>query len=235
MIGPVGTKGNYRNMNWTECRFMLTVPAMTRFSILLDGTLRPTDRLRAQIAGSRVIAADGGMRHARALGLDVELWVGDFDSTDGELAAHHPNVERQTHPAAKDKTDGEIAIDEALKRGARELLLVGGLGGQSDHALGNIMLGLGLARDGINVVLSSGGEEAHPLLPGKHALDIPPASRLSVIALSDLVGLSLVGVEWPLEDRAVRQGSSLTLSNVVVGSLEIGLEQGFGVVITYPS
>jgi thiamine pyrophosphokinase len=207
---------------------------MTRFSILLDGTLDPTDRLRAQVAGSRVIAADGGIRHAAALGLDVELWVGDFDSTDGELAARHADVERQIHPAAKDKTDGEIAIDEARRRGAREMVLVGGLGGQSDHALGNIMLGLGLERDGVRVVLTSGGEEAYPLLPGARALDIPTTSRLSIVALSDLVGLSLSGVEWPLDDRTVRQGSSLTLSNVVVGPLGITLGQGYGVVITYP-
>ncbi|MBE9552232.1 MAG: thiamine diphosphokinase, partial [Proteobacteria bacterium] len=196
--------------------------------------LTPTDRLRGQVAGSRVIAADGGIRHASALGLDVELWVGDFDSTDRDLAACHGHVERQVHPAAKDKTDGEIAIDEALKRGAREIMLVGGLGGQSDHALGNIMLALGLARDGIRVVLSSGGEEAWPLLPGALALDIPPASRMSIVALSDLVGLSLTGVEWPLDDRMVKSGSSLTLSNTVVGPLEITLGQGYGVVVTYP-
>lgn len=207
---------------------------MTRFSILLDGTLDPTDRLRAQIAGSRVIAADGGIRHAVALGLDVELWVGDFDSTDGDLAARHPHVERQIHPAAKDKTDGEIAIDEALKRGAREMILVGGLGGQSDHSLANIMLGVGLERAGVRVVLTSGGEEAYPLLPGVRELDLPTASRMSIIALSDLVGLSLTGVEWPLEDRRIELSSSLTLSNVVTGPLEIMLGQGYGVVVTYP-
>jgi thiamine pyrophosphokinase len=207
---------------------------MTRFSILLDGTLDPTDRLRAQVAGSRVIAADGGIRHAHALDLDVELWVGDFDSTDGDLAARHGHVERQTHPAAKDRTDGEIAVDEALKRGAREIVLVGGLGGQSDHALGNIMLGLGLEREGIPVIITSGGEEAYPLLPGARALDLPPASRISIIALADLVGLSLTGVEWLLEDRTVKLSSSLTLSNIVVGPLEITLGQGYGIIVAYP-
>lgn len=234
MIGRVRTKGNRRNMNWTERPFMLTFPAMTRFSVLLDGMVEPTDRLRAQVAGSRVIAADGGMRHARTLGLDVELWVGDFDSTDDDLAARHAGVERQTHPAAKDKTDGEIAIDEALRRGARELVLVGGLGGKSDHALANIMLGLGLERGGVRVIITSGGEEAYPLLPGVRELDLPVASRLSVVALADLVGLSLTGVEWPLHDRTVKLSSSLTLSNIVLGPLGITLGQGYGVVITYP-
>jgi len=221
-------------MSWTEWRPVLRVAAMTRFSILLDGALDPTDRLRGQVAGSRVIAADGGMRHAGALGLDVELWVGDFDSTDSELAARHADVERQIHPTAKDKTDGEIAIDEALKRGAREIVLVGGLGGQSDHALGNIMLGLGLEREGIPVIITSGGEEAYPLLPGARELDLPPASRMSIVALADLVGLSLTGVEWPLEDRTVKLSSSLTLSNIVVGPLEITLGQGYGIIVAYP-
>jgi thiamine pyrophosphokinase len=37
------------------------------FSILLGGTLTPTPRLLCQIAGSRVIAADGGILHAETL------------------------------------------------------------------------------------------------------------------------------------------------------------------------
>ena len=53
----------------------------TRFSILLGGSLMPTDRLAQQTRGSRVIAADRGILHAETLGLAVELWVGDFDST----------------------------------------------------------------------------------------------------------------------------------------------------------
>lgn len=207
---------------------------MTRFSILLDGALTPTDRLRGQIAGSRVIAADGGIRHAAALGLDVELWVGDFDSAGPELIARNADVERRTYPAAKDKTDGEIAVEEAVRRGAREMILVGGLGGQSDHALAHIMLGLRLERDGIPVVITSGEEEAYPLLPGLRKIDLPAPCRISIVALADLAGLFLAGVEWPLDDRAVALGSSLTLSNIVTGPLEITLGRGHGVVVTYP-
>lgn len=207
---------------------------MSHFTILLDGALDPTERLRRRVAGSRVIAADGGMRHAQALGLEVELWVGDFDSADAALIARHSAVERQAHPAAKDRTDGEIAVGEALKRGAREMTLAGGLGGQSDHALANIMLGLGLARDGIGVVVTSGAEEAHPLLPGARRLDLPVGSRMSIIAFADLKGLSLAGVEWPLRDQTVPLSQSLTLSNVVRGPLEVTLGGGYGVILTYP-
>ena len=34
-----------------------------KFTLLLAGELTVTDRLRSQIAGSRIIAADGGMVH----------------------------------------------------------------------------------------------------------------------------------------------------------------------------
>ncbi len=207
---------------------------MNRFSILLDGALHPTDRLRRQVAGSRAIAADGGMRHARVLGLRVELWVGDFDSADIALIARHADVERRGFPTAKAKTDGEIAVDEARTRGAREIVLVGGLGGRSDHALAHIMLALGLAQEGVRALVTSGSEEACPLLPGTHELDLPPSTRISIVAFADLAGLSLTGVEWPLTDELVGQGSSLTLSNIVTGPATVTLASGYGVILAYP-
>ena len=60
---------------------------MSSFVILLGGSLTMTDRLRRQCAGARLIAADSGMRHAALFDRGAELWVGDFDSTDDELAA----------------------------------------------------------------------------------------------------------------------------------------------------
>ena len=42
---------------------------MTRFAILLGGNLTVTPRLRQQLAGARVIAADSGMTHAAVLGV----------------------------------------------------------------------------------------------------------------------------------------------------------------------
>ncbi len=46
------------------------------FSILLGGNITVTDRLRAVTKGSRVIAADSGIRHASALGLTPKYGLG---------------------------------------------------------------------------------------------------------------------------------------------------------------
>ena len=66
---------------------------MSRFVILLGGALILTPRLEKQVRGARAIAADSGMAHAEPLGLDVELWVGDFDSTSEDLARRHTKIE----------------------------------------------------------------------------------------------------------------------------------------------
>jgi thiamine pyrophosphokinase len=204
------------------------------YCILLGGDLTVTNRLRHQIAGTRAIAADGGMAHAAELGLAVDLWVGDFDSASAELQAAHRDIPRQTHATDKDRTDGEIAIDAALAAGATDLILVGALGGQTDHALGNMALLLSLSGRQIDAYATSGREEAYPLTPGGFAIDLAAGSRLSIIALSPLLGLDISGVRWPLAKADVKIGSTWTLSNVAAGPVSLGLISGTGLVLAYP-
>ncbi|MBK1865671.1 thiamine diphosphokinase [Aestuariivirga sp. YIM B02566] len=207
---------------------------MTRFVVLLGGDLTATSRLASQIQKARIIAADGGMAHAEPLGVEPELWVGDFDSTSEDLAERHKDVTRHAFPAEKDKTDGEIAVDEAIKLGAREIVLVGGLGGQTDHAASHLGLILKLGRRRVYSFITSGTEEAYPILNGTHHFDLPPGSRFSVVPFTDLAGLDLEGVKWPLVNRSVPLGSSLTVSNVALGPVTVRLNQGYAVALAYP-
>ena len=207
---------------------------MTRFAILLGGDLTVTPRLKAQIRGARVIAADSGMMHATSLGLLPELWVGDFDSSGSELTLQYREVARETFPAEKDETDGAIAVAAAIRRGATEIVLLGGLGGQTDHTLGVLGQSFEIARKGFACLLTSGREEAWPLIPGEMTVELPPDTRLSIIPYTDLEGLDLDGVKWPLEDRSVPLGSTLTLSNVALGSVRIALRAGHAIAIAYP-
>jgi len=207
---------------------------MRPFSILLGGSVLPTQRLHAQVVGSRVIAADSGMVHAQQLGLQAELWVGDFDSASEELQQAFARVPREEHAVDKDLTDGELAIRAALARGADRLILVGAMGGQTDQTIAHLLLGLRLAQQGIPTLLSSGYEEVYPLLPGNLQLDLPLHSKLSLLPLVGLTGLSIHGVRWPLHRSEVPLGSTRTLSNLALGRVEIELEAGYGVVVAYP-
>jgi thiamine pyrophosphokinase len=207
---------------------------MSKFVILLGGRLRRGPRLDARISGARFIAADSGMIHAGTLGVTPELWVGDFDSTSRDLANRHAGIEREEHPVEKAATDGELAIAAALARGASEIVLIGGFGGQADHMLGHLGLLLDLARRKVKAFMTSGNEEAHALLPGELALDLADGDRVSIIPFADLDGLDIANVRWPLAGRSVPLGSSLTLSNIALGPVRIALRSGYGVVIAYP-
>jgi thiamine pyrophosphokinase len=206
------------------------------FTLLLGGSLTVTERLSALIAGSRVIAADSGMRHAQSLNLTPELWVGDFDSADAALLESYRQVERHSYPATKAATDGEIAVAEALARGAERLILVGALGGErSDHALQHTLHGLSLAEAGLEVMLTSGEEEAYPLISGDQMeLELPRGSLFSVLGFSDLEGLTLSNVRYPLTDFSLTFGSSRTISNVAQGPISISLGQGRALLMARP-
>jgi thiamine pyrophosphokinase len=207
---------------------------MSRFTVLLGGDLTVTPRLRAQVKGSRFIAADSGMMHAAALRVMPELWVGDFDSAGSELVVQYRDVPRESFSAEKDATDGALAVEEAIRRGASEIILLGGLGGQTDHTAGLLGQSLQIALGGLQCLLTSGHEEAYPLIPGIRELDLPDRTRFSLIPFGDIVGLDLHGVKWPLANRAVPLGSTLTLSNVATGPVTISIRSGHGIAIAYP-
>lgn len=202
---------------------------MSRFAILLNGPLVVTDRLRRQLLGRRVFAADGGIAHAEPLALAPELWIGDFDSSSVDLTARYASVPRIFHPTEKDATDGALAIGQALALGADNIILVGALLGKADHALAHCELALNLARRGVAAWLTSGDQEAYPLLPGKHDFDLPLGSGLSIVPLADMEGLSIQGVRWPLENHSVSLGSTLTISNSVTGKVSISFRQGYSI------
>jgi thiamine pyrophosphokinase len=204
---------------------------MTLFLILLGGEMTVTERLMRQIAGARVIAADSGMRHAAALGVEPELWIGDFDSSDAALLGRYAYVPRMEFPPDKAMTDGDLAIDEALRRGAARLVLAGALGGpRSDHAAHHLMKILALADAAVHALLTSGDEEAWPLPPGTHVFDFAPGTVFSIVPIEPLIGLSVSRAKWELKDADIAFGASVTLSNVAQSAPIIELAQGRAVV-----
>ena len=115
--------------------------------ILADGDVPPAPTSTSPgpagtTAVEAVIAADGGARHAAALGVAIDLWVGDGDSIgeDALAALEAAGVPLERSPQDKDESDTELAIRAALRLGHDGVLILGALGGRIDHALANIGL-----------------------------------------------------------------------------------------------
>jgi thiamine pyrophosphokinase len=207
---------------------------MSKFVVLLSGPVVPTQRFKNQIKGARIIAADSGMKHAETLGVTPELWVGDFDSTPTALRDQWSHIPQQRHSVDKNKTDGELAVEVALQMGATEIILVGAFGGQFDHVFAHMALLHMIEAKGVKSTATSGAEEAWPLCNSVSLWQIPAGTRVSVLGLTDLKALSILGVKWPLQKCDVAFGSTLTLSNESRGDVSITLEQGRAIVMLYP-
>jgi thiamine pyrophosphokinase len=165
-----------------------------------------------------VIAADGGARHALALGLRPHVVVGDLDSLEPELVeqlvAGGTQIER--HPAGKNATDLELAIERAIRDGAQEIVLVGALGGRLDQTLANVLI---LAQREWPAAISLVEEDqVATLLRGGETLTLTAAvgATVSLLPLSaQVTGITYQGLLYPLTDATLTLGSTRGISNVV--------------------
>jgi thiamine pyrophosphokinase len=194
--------------------------------------LRPVDY--APGAGDRVIAADKGAEHARAWGWPIHLLVGDLDSLAPAVAA--AVMEGGTPvirvPAAKDETDLELALQQALEDRTQPVVICAALGGRTDHLLANVLL---LARSdlaGRDVVLADGPETVRLLAASgaPRGLELTGAAGdlLSLLPLGgDAVGIKTAGLLYPLHDETLFLGQARGISNVFASELaRVTLREG---------
>ena len=198
--------------------------------IVADGDVPARAHLDAAWPGwdedvALVVAADGGLARARAIGLAPSLLVGDLDSLDPVLvtAGEGAGLEILRAPVAKDESDTELALLEAVRRGATRITVLGAFGGaRLDHTLANLWLLGHPGLVGVHVVLiddrvrasllsapGPGGEPVTRALPGA------PGVTISLLPLGgDVIGITTAGLRYPLRDEPLRVGPARGLSNI---------------------
>jgi thiamine pyrophosphokinase len=182
--------------------------------------------------GAAVIAADSGAEHALALGLRVDIVVGDLDSISDETlaAVEQMGTRIERHPAAKDASDLELALVAALALEPERILVLGGAGGRLDHLLGELLL---LAADvyaGVEVDAQLGAAAAH-VVRGERVLVGEPGELISLFAVhGPATGVVTSGLVYPLRAETLEPGSSRGLSNVFAAS-EVCLSVERGVLL----
>ena len=190
-------------------------------------------RLRGLVpAGAPVVAADSGADLALALGLGIDELVGDLDSVaapsiDAVLSAGG-TVER--HPAAKDHTDLELALQHAVALEPERILVLGGHGGRDDHHLANRLLLASPWLGSVDVVAWSG--RARIAVVRRRATFTGPAgSLLSLLAVGGPAGpVRTEGLVYPLRDEVLDPGSTRGISNELAAP-EAVVSTGAGVLL----
>jgi thiamine pyrophosphokinase len=200
--------------------------------ILAGGRLTPAPHLVPRLEGAGVVlAADSGLRHARALGLTPDLIVGDFDSVSRRDLEAFPGLPQIRHPARKDELDLELAIAVALERGASELVILGAFGTRLDQSLACLLIAARLRRGGVAVSLHDGERDAFPLAAGDRlSLDLPAGMVFSLLALESGI-CSVSGAEYPLDRALVPFGVGLGVANRALGGPLVEVHEGLIAVI----
>ncbi|MEN6409090.1 MAG: thiamine diphosphokinase [Anaerolineaceae bacterium] len=167
-----------------------------------------------------IIAADGGLRHLRALGRLPHMLIGDLDSVNpGDLSAlQTAGVRILKYPPAKDETDLELAMNAALESGADHILLVGALGGRLDQTLGNLFLLSDPRFAALDVRLEDGQVEAF-LIRNQTDVTGEPGDTVSLLPLgAPAEGVTTDGLQYPLRDETLYPYRTRGISNVLCGS-----------------
>lgn len=172
-----------------------------------------------------VIAADGGATWLRSAGRVPDRLVGDLDSVAPSLVAEleAAGVPVERHPADKDASDLELALEAAVAAGADDVTVLGALGGaRIDHELANVLLLADPAWDDLGVALRivQGSVTVRALRgPGEQAIQAPPGCGVTLLPVTgDALGVSSTGLGYPLCNDRLRLGRARGLSNVVTGS-----------------
>ena len=171
-------------------------------------------------AAETVVAADGGLDRALALGLDVDVVIGDLDSVSPAalVAAEAAGVRVVRHPEAKDATDLELALDEAVSLGARSALVVASAEGRLDHLLGLLLLFGSDRYGGVELDAVVGDALVHTVRRAR-ALTGSPGELVSLLAVGGAAtGVVTDGLEYPLAGETLEAGSSRGVSNVFTGA-----------------
>ena len=198
----------------------MVVEDIMRYLVVAGG---PVEDLPENVAAlgtfDMVVCADGGAHNARLLGLTPALVVGDLDSLD---EAEHARLQALgcrflVHPAAKDETDLELALEWCLHNGAHDITVIGAFGGRPDHWLGNVML-LSDARLRTCSVVMQSRSWTMWLARGETTIQGRGGDIVSLVPLSERVtGIVTDGLLYPLANETLRRGPALGISNVMLG------------------
>lgn len=160
-----------------------------------------------------VLAADGGLTHVQALGLEPDGILGDFDS----LGYIPPSA--KVFPVEKDDTDAMLAVRHGLTQGYRRFLLYGSLDGpRLDHTVANFLTLQFIADHGGQGYLI--GIDCIATVIKNETLRFPAGAEgvISVFCMGEPArGVSLSGLKYPLDNGTLTAGVPLGVSNHFTG------------------
>lgn len=163
--------------------------------------------------GTFVVAADSGLDHAIAIGLDVDLIIGDLDSVAASSLATSRGIPIEQYPTHKDQTDLELALNAALRLEADRVIVIGGHGGRVDHFLANAGAIASPLLSACDVEWLCGDSHIFVVRQSTQ-LHGTPGETVSLIPIGGPAsGVVTSGLQWELQNETLEAFSARGVSN----------------------
>jgi thiamine pyrophosphokinase len=190
-----------------------------RIGLVLGGVAPTASDMKLLDTCESVVASDGGAHELLKAERPPSVIVGDLDSLtpDDFKWADALDIPIERHPAGKDETDGELALQKCFDMGATSVLILGAHGGRTSMFLGNIKLLRVCHERGVDAVMIGSGESIRFLSPGgEYNLAGRTQSILNILAMDTDAVVSIAGTKWEAVEAKIGRLAGRGLSNTIL-------------------
>lgn len=189
--------------------------------IVLNGEVKDYNFLENNFKNNKydcIICADGGARHLYKINVIPDYILGDLDSLSSEIINFYKinGVKFTEFSSRKDETDSELCINLAKDLNAKDIYIIGALGGRIDHTIANINLMYYIKQLGINPIIQTYEEDIFLVNNEKSIIKGNKGDTISIIPIKDdAKGVTLENLEYPLNNSTINYGVPIGISNVM--------------------
>jgi thiamine pyrophosphokinase len=183
------------------------------------GALQPSKNLMID-ESDLIIAVDKGYSYLKCRNERIDLVVGDFDS----LGYVPKDEEIVILPKEKDITDLHKAIEEGIKKGYKQFVILGCLGGEKEeHTIATLQDVYHFSRIGYKFTLYSLNRTY--ILLNNDSISLEGNSLISILSLSPISkGVTLKNLKYELNNKELSFDFPLGVSNEFIQNKKATIE-----------
>lgn len=175
-----------------------------------------------------IIGADKGYIYIKKSGLNANEIIGDFDSSKEPDFKNKIKLKKE-----KDETDLYAAINIAVKKGFKKIIIYGGLGGRISHTVANIKIMEEFKKKGVDIELKNKNQKLFVIDKNFVEKKQIENTYISLFSLTEKTeNLNLINLKYELKNFTLKNDMHLGVSNEPVGKeFKIEFDKGLLLVI----
>jgi len=177
-----------------------------------------------------IICADGGANSAKKLGIVPDFIIGDFDSAETKTLKFFQGKSKIIQIRRQNDTDVEKCLKFAIKKGFKEVILLGVTGDRLDHTICN----LGIVIKFFNKIKIYLAAESSFLIPIKKFTIFKSkiGETISIYGFDNKTKITSAGLKYKLHKVSLPFGVKESTSNVSISNtVELNVNGGIAFLI----